>query len=123
MRAALYLCMEPRRRMEVRPVSPSSKPLPNIGHRIVSGIASFFTSAKRARRLQPERRSGVRIVTLKNAAWLALSVVVLFVAYSSYMEHRSRGTSDYGRLYDSRIDATTAPPPSSPPDAAPKPPR
>jgi hypothetical protein len=52
-------------------------------------------------RLQPERRSGVRIVTLKNAAWLALALVVLFVAYTEYVEHR-RGNGDYGRLYNDR---------------------
>ena len=62
-------------------------------------------------RLQPERRSSFRILTLKNAGWLTLALVVLFVTYSSYMEHRSRGTADYGRLYDERIDATTAQPP------------
>ena len=60
--------------------------------------------------LQPERRSGVRIVTIKNAAWLALSLTVLFIILSVYMEHRSRGTSDYGRLYDRRIDAPAPPP-------------
>lgn len=65
----------------------------------------------RAQRLQPERRSGVRILTLKNAAWFTVFAIVLFLLFSSYMERRSRGTSGYGRLYDERIEATqTAPP-------------
>ncbi|HEX8251626.1 MAG TPA: hypothetical protein VF846_00650 [Thermoanaerobaculia bacterium] len=59
-------------------------------------------------RLQPERRSSVRILTLKNAGWLTLALLVLFITYSTYMEHRARGTADYGRLYDERIEA--APP-------------
>jgi hypothetical protein len=55
--------------------------------------------------LQPERRSGVRIFTLKNAGWFALSVTVLFLLFTMYMERRSRGGSEFGRLYDRRIDA------------------
>lgn len=73
----------------------------------------FFKSRTSGQRLQPERRAGIRIVTLKNAAWLALSLIVFFLVFSVYMEHRSRAGSDYGRLYDRRIEAntTTAPPP------------
>jgi hypothetical protein len=56
----------------------------------------------------PDRRRGVRILTLKNAAWFGLSVVVLFLIYSTYMEHRARTDSAYGRLYERRI---AAPPP------------
>jgi hypothetical protein len=73
----------------------------------------FFNSAKRGQRLQPERRSGIRIFTLRNAGWLALSLTVLFLVFSAYMERRSPGASSYGRLYDGRIDAAT--PPAAPP--------
>jgi hypothetical protein len=78
--------------------------LPKIARRVVTACTSFFTSGSRY--LQPERRSGMRIITLKNAGWLALSVTVVFVIFSAYMERRSRGTSDYGRLYDRRIEET-----------------
>jgi hypothetical protein len=72
----------------------------------------FFNSAARGQRMQPERRSGFRIFTLKNAGWLALSLTVLFLVYSTYMERRSHGATNYGRLYDRRIEPTrpTAPP-------------
>ncbi|HEX6096646.1 MAG TPA: hypothetical protein VF432_10005 [Thermoanaerobaculia bacterium] len=72
-------------------------------------IVPFFNSATRGRRLQPERRSGFRIVTLKNAAWLALALTVLFFLFSAYMERRARGGSSYGRLYDRRIERATRP--------------
>jgi hypothetical protein len=78
-------------------------------NRVVSRVREmvpFFNSAARGQRLQPERRSGFRIFTLKNARWLALSLTVLFLVYSAYMERRSHGVSNYGRLYDRRIDAT-----------------
>jgi hypothetical protein len=79
----------------------------------MKGIGNFFSSSG-SQRLQPERRSGMRILTLKNAAWFTVSVVVLFLLFSSYMERRSRGAANYGRLYDQRIDATqTAPPPAT----------
>ncbi|HYO78129.1 MAG TPA: hypothetical protein VE010_16840 [Thermoanaerobaculia bacterium] len=71
---------------------------------------------RNANGLQPERRSGVRILTLKNAGWLTLALLVLFITYSTYMERRARGEADYGRLYDERIDAARPPPkPASPP--------
>lgn len=72
-----------------------------------------FTSAAKGQLLQPERRSGIRIITLKNAGWLALSLTVIFLLFSAYMERRSRGESGYGRLFDRRIDAPRAatPPP------------
>lgn len=66
----------------------------------------------RGQHLRPERRSGIRILTLKNAGWLALSLTVLFLIFSAYMERRSRGESSYGRLFDQRIEATR---PASPP--------
>jgi hypothetical protein len=78
----------------------------------VRELIPFFNSAARGQRLQPERRSGIRILTLKNAGWLALALTVLFVIFSMYMERRSRGASNYGRLYDSRINATR---PAAPP--------
>jgi hypothetical protein len=84
---------------------------PSLRRRILKNIGAFFSSS-RAQRLQPERRSGLRILTLKNAAWFTVSAIVLFLIFSSYMERRSHGTANYGRLYDQRIEAThTAPPP------------
>jgi hypothetical protein len=88
-------------------------------------IVPFFNSATRGQRLQPDRRSGIRIVTLKNAGWLALSLTVLFLVYSAYMERRSHGASDYGRLYDRRIEATRPAAPPAPREVvveAPEPP-
>ena len=88
-------------------------------NRLVSrlrAIFACFNSATPGQRLQPERRSGVRIITLKNAGWLALSLTVLFLIFSAYMERRSRGTSHYGRLYDRRIDATPPAAPPAPPE-------
>lgn len=76
-------------------------------------LARFFKSPTRGTHLQPERRSGIRIVTIKNAAWVALSVTVLFIIVSAYMERRTRGTAEYGRLYDRRIEVAT-PPPAAP---------
>lgn len=70
----------------------------------------------RGQRLQPERRSGFRILTLKNAGWLALSLTVLFLIFSAYMERRSRGTENYGRLYDRRIEATRPAAPQAKPE-------
>jgi hypothetical protein len=70
----------------------------------------------RGQRLQPERRSGFRIVTLKNAGWLALSLTVLFLIFSAYMERRSSGTSNYGRLFDRRIEATRPVTPQAKPE-------
>lgn len=84
----------------------------------------FFKPSTRGRFLQPERRSGFRIVTLKNAAWFALSLTVLFLIFSAYMERRSRGESSYGRLYDGRIDDATRPaaPPAQQPTTTTAPP-
>ena len=66
--------------------------------------------------MQPERRSGFRIITLKNAGWLALALTVLFLLFSAYMERRSRGTSNYGRLYDRRIEDTRPAAPQAKPE-------
>lgn len=70
----------------------------------------------RGQRLQPERRSGIRIITLKNAGWLLLSLAVLFVLFSAYMERRSRGTESYGRLYERRIEDTRPAAPQAKPE-------
>jgi hypothetical protein len=101
--------------MEVRPAAPFLQRLSGRGQRVVSSVGALFNSG-RAQRLQPERRSGVRIITLKNAGWLALSVAVLFFVFSAYMERRSHGRSDFGRLYDSRIDEARAPSPAARPE-------
>jgi hypothetical protein len=77
-------------------------------------ILPFFNSASRGQRLQPDRRRGIRILTLKNAGWLALSLTVLFFVYSFYIEHRTHSDATYGRLYGRRI-AATVPPPQQPP--------
>lgn len=77
----------------------------------------FFKPSTRGRFLQPDRRSGFRIFTLKNAGWFALSLTVIFLIFSAYMERRSRNESNFGRLYDGRIDEATRPaaPPAQPP--------
>ncbi|HYK01215.1 MAG TPA: hypothetical protein VE974_05620 [Thermoanaerobaculia bacterium] len=89
----------------MRPAARTLYRQPSFGRRILRNLGPFFSSSQ-AQRLQPERRSGMRILTLKNAAWFTLTAVVLFLIFSSYMERRSRGSSNYGRLYDERIDAT-----------------
>ena len=47
----------------------------------------------------PERRQGIRFLTLKNAAWVLGGLVVLFIAYSSYNELRPPNASRK-RLYE-----------------------
>ncbi|HET7712321.1 MAG TPA: hypothetical protein VFL80_10370 [Thermoanaerobaculia bacterium] len=47
----------------------------------------------------PERRSGTRILTLKNAVWVLAGMLALFVVYSAYNEHR-RGAPAGKRLYE-----------------------
>ena len=54
----------------------------------------------------PERRRGIRFLTLKNAAWVFGGLFVLFIAYSSYNELRPRKASR-DRLSERGI---TAPP-------------
>lgn len=71
----------------------------------------------RGRRLQPERRSGTRIFTLKNAFWATLAAIILFAIFTLYVDSRQAGQSEFGRLYERRSDTaqptttTTAPPP------------
>ncbi|HEX8620079.1 MAG TPA: hypothetical protein VF911_21040 [Thermoanaerobaculia bacterium] len=59
----------------------------------------------RSKQLQPERRSRVRVVTLKNAGWFVLAAVVLFFVVTTYTERRARDQGEYGRLYERRRDA------------------
>jgi len=66
--------------------------------------------------LQPERRSLVRIVTLKNAGWLAISVTVLLIVVSAFTQFRARYNREHRLLYDQRIEATTRPSPLPPAD-------
>ena len=44
-----------------------------------------FLRPNAGNRLQPERRSGVRILTLKNAGWLALLLVILYFVLARFM--------------------------------------
>lgn len=52
--------------------------------------------------LPVERRRGIRILTLKNAGWLLLALVVLFVAVSLYHETRQPKAGEPGELYEKR---------------------
>jgi hypothetical protein len=65
-------------------------------------------------RLLPERRRHPRIVTLKNAAWLAGALIVLFIAVSTWNELRT-GASSGGLLSRESADAApaTAPRPAA----------
>src|SRR6266511_2855416 len=67
-------------------------------------------------RLHSERRSSLRIITLKNASWVALSIVVLLIAMSAFTRFRSRKNSDHHLLYDQKIGAATPSKPSRPPE-------
>ncbi|HYI07575.1 MAG TPA: hypothetical protein VEK57_00765 [Thermoanaerobaculia bacterium] len=89
---------------------PRQHRLLEVLNRVVRRLRSIFPVGSGANRLQPERRSGVRIFTFKNAGWLALAVTVLFVVFSVWMEFRSRDGSGFGRLYDRRMEATNPPP-------------
>ncbi|HEY0159704.1 MAG TPA: hypothetical protein VGF28_20625 [Thermoanaerobaculia bacterium] len=76
---------------------------------------TFLNSVSRGRRLQPERRSGLRILTLRNAFWAALAAIIVFAIFSLYIDSRSAGDSEYGRLYERRSDAAQKPAPPPPP--------
>lgn len=54
----------------------------------------------------PERRQHVRIVTLRNFAWVTLAMLLGFAAISLRSELRGRHMHDYGRLVDHQIDQT-----------------
>lgn len=43
--------------------------------------------------LLPERRQHLRILTLKNAGWVVLGSILLFLAYSAWNELRPRDSS------------------------------
>lgn len=58
-------------------------------------------------RLLPERRRRVRILTLKNAAWAAGGLIVLFAAFSAWNELRPTDSSR-DRLYQRGSDALPA---------------
>ena len=68
-------------------------------------------------RLLPERRRRWRVMTLKNAAWLAGGLVALFLAVSLWNEFRPRNPSRE-RLYERRSSAGAAPPSEAPRPAA-----
>src|SRR5687767_11225884 len=55
----------------------------------------------------PERRQSLRVVTLKNAAWVAVALFAFFLVYSTYNELRSVDPSRE-RLYErGRVTTTT----------------
>ncbi|HEX2122781.1 MAG TPA: hypothetical protein VHL59_14180 [Thermoanaerobaculia bacterium] len=41
----------------------------------------------------PERRQGMRILTLKNAVWVLVGLVAFFILFSAYNEHSPRDAS------------------------------
>jgi hypothetical protein len=57
----------------------------------------------------PERRQQLRVVTLKNAAWLFAGLLALFIIVSTFNELRP-GNSSRERLYEQGSSA--APPPT-----------
>jgi hypothetical protein len=61
-------------------------------------------------RLLPERRRRLRIVTLKNAAWLLGALIVLFIAVSTWNELRP-GDPAGGLLSRDTADTTPGTPP------------
>ena len=56
--------------------------------------------------LLPERRQHLRIITLKNAAWLLGGLIALFVAFSTWNELRPRDPARE-RLYERGSAGTT----------------
>jgi hypothetical protein len=64
-------------------------------------------------RLLPKRRQHLRIMTLKNAAWLLAGLIVLFLVFSTWNE-LGPGDPSRERLYQRGSDGT-------PPRAAPAP--
>ncbi|HEY3052711.1 MAG TPA: hypothetical protein VGK04_04905 [Thermoanaerobaculia bacterium] len=63
-----------------------------------------------------ERRSSLRIMTLKNAGWAALSIIALLIATSAFTRFRSHKNSDHHLLYDQKIGAAAPAKPSPPPE-------
>lgn len=72
-------------------------------------------------RLFPERRQHLRIVTLKNAAWLLGALIVFFLAYSTWNELRPRDPSRE-RLYERSSAGTTPAAAPAPAEAIEEPP-
>jgi len=54
----------------------------------------------------PERRQHVRIVTLRNFAWLTLASVLILAAINVMSELRAPHANDYGRILDKQIIAS-----------------
>ena len=57
--------------------------------------------------IQPERRRSFRIVTLKNAGWAALSIIVLLIVTSAFTRFAARKNQEHRLTYDDRILART----------------
>ena len=55
------------------------------------------------RLLFPERRSHVRIVTLRNFGWLTIAMIIAFMAITIRSEMRGLHPHDYGRLVGKQI--------------------
>ena len=52
-----------------------------------------------------DRRQHKRYLTLRNAGWVALSVVLVFTAINIWSEIRPRVAPGYGRLFDRALPA------------------
>ena len=57
----------------------------------------------------PERRQHVRIVTLRNFAWLTLASVLILAAINVMSELRAPHANDYGRILNKQIIASPEP--------------
>jgi hypothetical protein len=53
--------------------------------------------------LMPERRRRARILTVKNLAWAAGIVLVVFIGFSIRSEFRDTTSGKYGRLYGKEV--------------------
>lgn len=63
----------------------------------------------------PDRRARRRILTLKNARFVVLGLVVVVVGLLLYERRRGTSAGDYGRLFGKQITQTQVEP-QSPPD-------
>lgn len=52
----------------------------------------------------PERRSRKRILTLKNARWTVVIVLVFFAGLTIRSEMRHGSSNDYGRLFGKQVE-------------------
>lgn len=57
----------------------------------------------------PERRQHIRIVTLRNFAWLTLASVLILAAINVMSELRAPHANDYGRILNKQIIASPEP--------------